>query len=240
MFIGYPRSGHSLVGSLLNAHPDVLIAHELDALRYIGSGVVGRAQLLSLIVQAERQFGRSDRHWTGYDYKVPAQWQGRHRVIKVIGDKKGGRSTIRLSERPELLQRLQHIVRMPVHLLHVIRNPYDTIATMYQRGHGSIATCTDRFFVMCATNRALRDSASPPTIDLHLEQLIDDPQCRLEEVCRRLGLDPTHDYLAACASIVAPHPHASRFEIQWEERELVEVARRMSGFAFLQGYTFED
>ncbi len=26
MFIGYPRSGHSLVGSLLDAHPNIIVA----------------------------------------------------------------------------------------------------------------------------------------------------------------------------------------------------------------------
>ncbi len=31
-FIGYPRSGHSLIGSLINAHPDVVVCHELDTL----------------------------------------------------------------------------------------------------------------------------------------------------------------------------------------------------------------
>ena len=29
MFVGYPRSGHSLVGAFLNAHPAMMIAHEL-------------------------------------------------------------------------------------------------------------------------------------------------------------------------------------------------------------------
>ena len=33
IFIGYPRSGHSLLGSLLDAHPEMVIAHELDVLR---------------------------------------------------------------------------------------------------------------------------------------------------------------------------------------------------------------
>ena len=35
LFIGYQRSGHSLVGSLLDAHPRMAIAHELDALFYL-------------------------------------------------------------------------------------------------------------------------------------------------------------------------------------------------------------
>ncbi|MBV6654043.1 MAG: hypothetical protein KI786_09830, partial [Mameliella sp.] len=31
-FIGYPRSGHSILGALLDAHPQVALSHELDAL----------------------------------------------------------------------------------------------------------------------------------------------------------------------------------------------------------------
>ena len=35
MFIGYPRSGHTLVATFLDAHQDAIIGHELDALKYI-------------------------------------------------------------------------------------------------------------------------------------------------------------------------------------------------------------
>jgi hypothetical protein len=44
MFIGCPRSGHTLIGAILDAHPNVVIAHELDALKYIRYGF-GRLQL---------------------------------------------------------------------------------------------------------------------------------------------------------------------------------------------------
>src|SRR6185503_2841686 len=37
-FIGYPRSGHTLIGSLLYAHPNAIIADELDALRFLQAG----------------------------------------------------------------------------------------------------------------------------------------------------------------------------------------------------------
>jgi hypothetical protein len=40
--VGYPRSGHSLVGSLINAHPEALIAHELDAIALIDAGSPAR------------------------------------------------------------------------------------------------------------------------------------------------------------------------------------------------------
>jgi hypothetical protein len=29
LFVGYPRSGHSLIGSIMDAHPNVIIAHEV-------------------------------------------------------------------------------------------------------------------------------------------------------------------------------------------------------------------
>lgn len=38
MFIGYPRSGHSLIGFLLDAHPSMIIAHELHVLKHINAG----------------------------------------------------------------------------------------------------------------------------------------------------------------------------------------------------------
>ena len=35
LFIGYGRSGHSLVAAILDAHPKIVIAHEFDVLRGI-------------------------------------------------------------------------------------------------------------------------------------------------------------------------------------------------------------
>ena len=133
LFIGYPRSGHSLVGSLLDAHPDVVLAHELDALKYVAAGY-RRKQLYWMILRRDAEFTRSGRRWTGFDYAVEGQWQGRYERLQVIGDKKGGVSTFRLGARPELLDRLRRVVGAEVRLIHVVRNPFDNIATMSRRG----------------------------------------------------------------------------------------------------------
>ena len=37
MFIRYLRSGHSLIASLLDAHPNAIATHELDALKFVGA-----------------------------------------------------------------------------------------------------------------------------------------------------------------------------------------------------------
>jgi hypothetical protein len=50
LFIGYPRSGHSLIGSMLNAHPDMVIAHELGVFDYVNRHF-GRTTLYGLILE---------------------------------------------------------------------------------------------------------------------------------------------------------------------------------------------
>ena len=59
MFVGYPRSGHSLVGAMFDAHPDIVIAHELDALRYLKAGVwqIPAAQSPAAPVRTLREAG---------------------------------------------------------------------------------------------------------------------------------------------------------------------------------------
>ena len=78
-FIGYARSGHSLVGSLLNAHPRMVIAHELDALRYVRMGF-SRSQIYALLLEQDERFAAIGRTWSGYDYTVPGAPPGRPRA----------------------------------------------------------------------------------------------------------------------------------------------------------------
>ena len=77
MFIGQPRSGTSLLGSLLNAHRNVLVSQELNALKYVRRGY-SKNQLFWLIKENERKFARSGRKWTGYEYNVDSKWQGKN------------------------------------------------------------------------------------------------------------------------------------------------------------------
>jgi hypothetical protein len=104
-FLGPGRSGHSLVGSLLTAHPAMVIAHELNALRYLQAGF-NRDQIFGLILDRDAVFTQRGRRWGDYSYVVPGQWQGRFDRLRVIGDKKGYQSTLQLARNPKLLNRL--------------------------------------------------------------------------------------------------------------------------------------
>src|SRR5271157_4852788 len=62
LLLGYARSGSTLVGSLLNAHPNMVVAHETDILRYLRAGV-SRRQLFALLLERDRQFESIERRW---------------------------------------------------------------------------------------------------------------------------------------------------------------------------------
>lgn len=239
MFIGHARSGHSLVGSLLNAHPDAVIAHELDVLRYVRWGFRS-AQIFQLIVERDalitsREFHANRR----YDYRVADQWQGRVRRLKVIGDKKGGASTRKLGEHPELLSRLQRTVRVPVRLVQVVRNPYDNISTIALRSGRDLGEAIDRYFDRCATVQQLGSQVSEKElICLRHEDFVADPERSMSDLCEFVGLEAEESYVRRCAAIVRRSPHLSRHEIVWAQEHVERVEQRLAQYPFLNGYTF--
>ncbi len=242
MFIGHARSGHSLVGSLLSAHPEVVIAHELDALRYI-KWRFGRDQLYHLILQRDLEFSQKQRLQTktGYQYAVPGQWQGRYRELRVVGDKKGGASTRKLGRQPELLDRLRTLVGVPVRLVNVTRNPYDNIATIARRSGRSLAVSAERYFERCETVQQIR-AALPATdlLQLRYEAFTADPRSSLRSLCRFVGVDAAEEYLTSCSDIVFPSPRRSRSDAPWTDELITHIADQIDRFDFLSGYSFSS
>jgi hypothetical protein len=245
MFIGYPRSGHSLIGSLLDAHPSAIIAHELDALKFVAAGF-NKDQLYQLLLDNSRRFARKGRAWTGYTYGVPGQWQGRFDKVRVIGDKKGGRSTLQLAENPELLHRLRKTVATDIRFIHTIRNPYDNIATMHKRArehnhNQALSAAVEDYFSRCEMNANLKERLERGVVlDVRHESFVEDPKSKLRELCSFVGLGYEKDYLEGCASIVFSSSHKSRYDIEWDTAALAAVRAGISRYGFLKGYSYEE
>lgn len=238
MFIGYPRSGHSLVGSLLDAHPEMIISHELSALRYIKTGF-GREQLYSLILENSQREAKAGRQETGYSYVVPGQWQGKFAKLKVIGDKKGSHDNFILSQRPDLLNRLRATVKVPVKFIHLARNPYDNIAAISVRHEKMLAASIDYYFALCDVVAGVKKQVPTADVfDIRHEAFIDNPKESLKECCRFLGLEAPQDYLDACAGIIFKSASQTRHKVKWTPDSIDKVAEKMKAYPFLEGYSF--
>jgi hypothetical protein len=249
IFIGYPRSGHSLIGSLLDAHPRMVVAHELDALKLVEEGVSKRELYEQIVANSERA-AAAGREQTGYSYAVPGQWQGRFEEIQVLGDKKGGMSTVRLRERPELLDQLAELVGLPLKLIHVVRNPYDNIATIATKPNTEmpkesrtavgVPEATRRYFDRCETVAEIGRRVSPADLfHLRHEGFLGDPVHNLSRLCRFLGQEASDEYLADCRQIVFPEGRRSRADVEWTDEAREAVAGRIEDFDFLRGYSLE-
>lgn len=239
-FLGYPRSGHSLVGSLLNAHPDAVIAHEADTLRWLADGM-RRHELFGLLLARDSWFGAAGRTWTGYDYTVPGQWQGRWRHLRVLGDKKGAESAAALRRDPWLLDHLRTRVGIPLRTVHVTRHPLDNVARMALRsargGPPDLEAAARHYLDLVAVvERSRTRIAADEWIDVRHEDVVADPVGELDRLCRFIGVEPSADYLEACASIVFDAPRRSRDEVTWTPEALDLLARGLEEIPILRDY----
>lgn len=234
-FVGYPRSGHSLVGALLNAHPDMVISHELDVTRYLKAGFT-RDQLYAMILRRDQWFKDEDYQWGAYDYQVPGQWQGRARDLKVTGDKKGGGTTRRLSHDPELLYRLQDTLPESIRPIHVLRNPYDQIASNARNSH-SLEPYVDRFFRQARTVQWIKDELEDDVLDVRLEELVADPHHHITRLCRFLDVDPEKEYLAACDKVIFDSPNRRRDTVDWPDAIVDDFQRRADQIDYLAPFS---
>jgi hypothetical protein len=245
-FIGYPRSGHTLVGSLLNAHPDIVIAHELQIHRFLERGF-SRDQLFSRILERDRIFGTMGRKWTGYDYDVPGQFQGSVRRLRVIGDKLGGGSSRAFGGDPDQLDRLRDCVGVPLRVLHITRNPFDNIATMVRRHHLTMTEGIDEYANLCELAGVACARLQPgEVLDMAYESFVAQPSASLAKICAFLDVDASAEYLEACAGVVwvpgsgdAPRPR-SRDAVEWEPADIARVDALIERYEVLSGYTFDS
>jgi hypothetical protein len=243
VFIGYPRSGHSLIGSLLDAHPNMLIAHEVDALKYFYFGF-GKNQIFQLILENSSAFTQNGRQWNYYSYRVPNQWQGKFQDLRVIGDKQGEGTTLRFKKAPFLLEKLQRVFQERIKFIHVIRNPYDNITTISlktKRHRRTLEESIDYYFSLAETVAALKSQMNSDNFfEMRHELFIENPHLFLNDLCRFLGVEASDGYLKDCASITFKSSKKSRLDAQWTPELIDLVKTRMDSIDFLNGYSFEE
>ncbi len=147
-FVGYARSGHSIVASMLDAHPNVVIAHEYSLFSQWQDEPelhANKTWLFNTLYNNSRYntyrgLRTSVAKKKGYTLHIPGWWQGAYdNTISVIGDKSGGMTAkvFRLNGKKfaSLYRQLQTTIQIPLHVVHVVRNPYDNIATMLLYNH---------------------------------------------------------------------------------------------------------
>lgn len=251
LFVGYPRSSHTLIGAILDAHPEILISTEANAIRMFQRGYP-TSIILGKLVAKSKWFAQNGAFWTGYSYKVPNQYQGKFTKLKIIGDKKGEQTTAivrKYKDGIETLNNLDKQLDKKIKLIHVIRNPFDNITTLARKGGDSVVReVTDeifeesikRYFLEVAAVQRIKDEIKHPMFDLRNEDLINDTNKTLKALCKFLEIDAGEDYLNSCSSIVLSKQKRTRDSIKWTSSFKKKVEKQVAKYDFLKSYTFDN
>ena len=273
-FIGYPRSGHSIIGSMMDAHPNMVIAHEYFLFNQWDTAerikLKNKTYFFNVLYKDSFEDAmnprglrnKKDMH-KGYTLAMNSTWQGRFTKLRIIGDKSGGQTCIQWNKNAGHMkvyyQELLDTVQIPVHVLHVVRNPYDMIATtvLYHvpTGHPPDTKFPATEDKKYSNPTLLKDTANYilgladavdgmiQALHLHLLQLhskdfVKDPKGTMKRICDFLEVECTDDYLQECYDKTNKVASRSRNVVVWttEVREMVESA--IKKHTFFHEYSF--
>jgi len=245
MMIGHTKSGGTMVGAMLDAHPNVVVADEIGSARFVEEGF-GRDQIFQLLLKSSRREamkGRvTGRRLGGYSFSVPGQWQGRHADLTAIGESKAGPSTRELGADAELLESVFRVMNeVDVKFIQIVRNPFDPISAMMLRSGRLVDDAVDDYFRQCERLEGLRSRiAASDLLVVRYESVVRNPEDEVARICRYLGVKAEPEYLGACAAVLDSRWRAHRRDINWAPSQINEVERRIAGFSFLHGYGYNS
>ena len=266
--IGFPRSGSSLCGYLLTAHPNIVMADEptvsginkrdikrINEVERSKIDVLYEANLPEMFdyilsidhVRWRRVLCRENTEspiWRGVQHQryvhVPNQYQGRCKELKVIGVKRS-RVNVGVLSRGKILENLKDKLEesnIALKFIFTVRNPYDMIATTSQIKH--ISARIEKFNNFCEANmRLLKQIDTRDVFVSSHEDMVKDPSSQLTKLCDFLQVPVPAGYLDDCASQVG-ELHRSRLKHDWTKDEKHKVASLIKKYDFFQGYDWES
>ena len=269
IFIGWPRSCHSIIGSMLDAHPNVIVAHEFFLFQQLSEdkqlsnrNILYNELYKNSYLSAMNGWRNSSNTQKGYSLYIDGSWQGRFTELKVIGDKCGGDSTRMYSQDSAqfkvLYQLLRANVKVPIKVLQVIRNPLDMIATLtLYRGSGIPEVKVNATVSHKYNNLTLLREATESTLEIanalfrmvpdvrlsplqvYCEDLIAHPTETITNICHFLNLKCSSEFLQMCADKTFKNTSASRHLVEWNLDMLPPLIKKIKSFPFFHRYSFE-
>ena len=203
----------------------IMIGNEVHALRCFHAGDSWWSLIGRIAVNAKAF--RKNPHWTKYNYEIPNPENSKNaNPIQIIGDKKAGGSVFYSAKNPELLPTFRDWLPIPLKVIHMIRHPFDVIATTSLKNGLSLDHNITRYFIfeknMLEISKNLGEEHYLP---IYQEDLIDNPLNNLTRLFSFLKMESEETYIKACCSFIFKQARKSRFKVEWtlQQKELVEA-----------------
>jgi len=235
MFMGYPRSGHTLVASMLNAHPNVVCSNQQFILPKMDLD-----RILNSI-----QVGTHRSQWNPNAYIEPLP----KKEITVIGDKTGHRTVEHLISTPEDLEKFKEIIPWSIKWIHVVRNPYDCLSTWTKKNFENRKARVPRvtqemeFNTVFQKYKELNEKIAElkkteDVLYIAHERVIRFIDRSLDELCKFLEIEKYDDWRKAVIQKKWKEPRMTRRNIQWTPPMRAQVAKLTKQYPWLNSYDF--
>lgn len=236
VIIGNARSGTSLLGSIIDAHPNAMVANETSASRLFWNSLSAKEIFEEIHANAEIN-RKNGRHCGGYSYSITQEPKNLN-DIHVAGDKIWNPAMLLLHGDYRLLHHLETILETNVSILHAIRNPFDTVATMHARSGAPVLDRIAWYFNHCEAASAIRQKAR--CLDVYHEDVIASPEQEIVKILTFLGLLPNPAFVAECKTLLFKKPKLTRYNIAWTPDELEAMNANIRDYDFLHRYSFDS
>ena len=270
-FVGHARSGHSIIGSLMDSHPHMVISHEYDLFTKLANGSIApnKIDIFNALWRNTRQtiidgLRAESTNYKGYTLFVDGLYQGKYvDHIDVIGDKKGGTTADMITYCHWSWLKSFIILRslkFPMKVFHVIRNPYDNIATIilvaimgeeklgkFKKSNKTIKVNSDlvelQIEMYFALHKAIVDTTKAydlDVIEIHGKDFISDPKGTLLKICNCLGVTCYKNYLEICNNKIYKSESRTRHMLEWTSEQLQMIQQNIDKHSNLKGYNFHS
>ncbi len=236
LFMGCQKSGHSLLGALLDAHADAIVSYQLDSFDLFQKENNRIRFFKALLVDARDTIITAKAEKKPY---VVDSWQGRHRFIRTIGGRQGTIWALQIAKDPTLLDKLKDLAEVPVRVINVSRNPYDAVASVSVDNFRMTEEVANVYVTGINAIKKVRERLDPEELlDVRYENLVSRPRDTLQKVCRFLKLEPDDAYLEQCEKVIVKKTTRRRDEAWWEPVAKARLQHCINQTPFLADYTF--
>jgi len=235
LIIGNARSGSTILGAALDAHPNMIIANETKESAMWWRGLEGEQIVSGILKNAERQASEDSR------YNVCGQksaWPpSSKQEIRVLGDKVWNPTTLLLSGKYDLIPSLEERLAAPITVIHACRNPFDVITTMHQKSGAPIGDRIRWYWAHCESVAAIIERLpANRSLHVHHEKLVQQTSLVLKDCCNLLDVSFDPEYLERCKQMLFSVPRQTRQQCVWTDQDILRVHGLIENFSWLKFY----
>ena len=158
---------------------------------------------------------------------------------------------------------LKERINIPIVILHVVRNPFDMIATTLAMTHGvpntrqkllegeklrltreeimKVATravfLKAEAFIQAITSEVMEDLV---VVEIHSENFIKHPREHIHKICEALNVPCPVEYVEACSEKAFRNISKSRQIIEWDDNVVESILNRTKTYPFFSAYTLDN